>query len=208
MKNKLFIIILLITILFSNYTFAQNFTLNHNKVKDSLTYFYDNKSIKYKNVNGKIYPFGVLGVYETNNKNLYSSRSVNSISLINKNYSYDDFYWLSRIIHAESEGESYTGKVAVGSVVINRINSRHFPNTMKGVIFEKNKTLAQFTPISTGSIINTPSEESMSAAIDVLKGSRPVGNALFFLNPATASSNWIINNRNLIKKIDNHMFYD
>lgn len=88
------------------------------------------------------------------------------------------------------------------------MNLRHFPNTIKEVIFEKNETLAQFTPVATGSIINTPSEESMRAAIDALEGFRPVGNALFFLNPNTASSNWIINNRNFIEKIDNHMFYD
>lgn len=210
MLNVALITLMLIFILSTNFIFAEKFTLYPNIKKNLITFpkHFQNKSILYKNnnfnmkyriINGKIYPVEVLGVNTDN----YNENNLNEYKI----YSYDDFYWLSRIIHAESEGESYDGKLAVGSVVINRVNSNKFPDNIKEVIFQKNKTTSQFTPVSTGSIINNPSEDSIKAAIDALEGKKPVGNSLFFLNPDTANSNWIINNREFILEIDNHMFF-
>ncbi|WP_130807500.1 cell wall hydrolase [Senegalia massiliensis] len=209
LKIKL-IAVILIFILSPNFMFAEKFNSYPNIKNNLITMpkYFHNKSILYKNndfnmkykiSDGKIYPIGVLGVNTDN----YNKNNLNEYKI----YSYDDFYWLSRIIHAESKGESYDGKVAVGSVVMNRVNSNKFPDTIKEVIFEQNKNTSQFTPVSTGSIINTPSEDSMKAALDALEGKKPVGNSLFFLNPDTANSNWIINNREFILEIDNHMFY-
>ncbi|HZX21847.1 MAG TPA: cell wall hydrolase, partial [Clostridia bacterium] len=119
----------------------------------------------------------------------------------------DDLYWLSRIIHSEAGGESYLGKVAVGNVIINRVNSSLFPNTIKDVVFDRQNGYTQFSPVSDGSIYNTPGAESVRAAGESLAGSRPVGNALYFLNPRDSSNFWIVNNRKYMTTIGLHDFY-
>ncbi len=119
----------------------------------------------------------------------------------------EDLYWLSRIIHSEAQGESYRGKVAVGSVIVNRVNSGLFPNTIKGVVFDKQNGHVQFSPVIDGTIYNTPSAESIEAAVETLNGVRPVGNALYFLNPKQSTNFWIINNRKYMTTIGLHDFY-
>lgn len=119
----------------------------------------------------------------------------------------EDLYWLSRIIHAEAQGESYEGKVAVGNVIVNRVNNGKFPNSIKGVIFDKQDGYTQFSPVIDGTIYNTPNAESIKAATDVLNGARPVGNALYFLNPRKSTNFWITKNRQYIKTIGLHDFY-
>ena len=94
-----------------------------------------------------------------------------------------DIYWLARIIEAEAGGESYKGKVAIGNVILNRVNSKDFPNTIYNVIFEYYGNIPQFSPVADGTIYNTPSEESINAAKDALNGARPVGNSTYFFNP-------------------------
>jgi len=119
----------------------------------------------------------------------------------------EDLYWLSRIIHAEAQGESYEGKVAVGNVVLNRVKSSLFPNSVKGVVFDKQQGYTQFSPVLDGSIYNTPGSESVQAAKDALGGSRPVGDALYFLNPSKSTNFWIIKNRQYSTTIGDHDFY-
>lgn len=119
----------------------------------------------------------------------------------------EDLYWLSRIIHAEAQGESYEGKVAVGNVIINRVNSSKFPNTIKGVVFDKQDGYTQFSPVIDGTIYNSPDAESIKAATEVLNGARPVGSALYFLNPRKSTNFWITQNRKLMKTIGLHDFY-
>lgn len=119
----------------------------------------------------------------------------------------DDLYWLSRIIHSEAQGESYQGKVAVGNVIINRVNSDLFPNTIKGVIFDRQNGYTQFSPVLDGSIYNTPDAESVRAAREVLNGARPVGDALYFLNPRKSTNFWIVGNRKHMVTIGLHDFY-
>ncbi len=116
-------------------------------------------------------------------------------------------YWLSRIIHSEAEGEPYEGKVAVGNVVLNRVNSKDFPNTIYNVIFEYYKGIPQFSPVEEGTIYNTPSKESIKAAEDALKGVRPVGTSTYFFNPDKAKGKWIVENKTYFKRIGNHTFY-
>ncbi len=118
-----------------------------------------------------------------------------------------DLYWLSRIIHAESGAEPYRGKVAVGSVILNRVVSSEFPNTIKDVIFEYYKGIPQFSPVEDGTIYNTPSEESIQAAKDALKGVKPVGNSTYFFNPDKAAGKWIVNNKTYVTRIGDHVFY-
>ncbi|MBM7582270.1 N-acetylmuramoyl-L-alanine amidase [Caldicoprobacter guelmensis] len=119
----------------------------------------------------------------------------------------DDLFWLARIIHAEAAGEPYIGKVAVGNVIMNRVKSPGFPNTVYGVIFEYYKGIPQFSPVQDGTIYNTPSGESYRAAQEAYYGLRPVGDALYFFNPAKASGSWIVRNRTYITTIGNHVFY-
>ena len=120
----------------------------------------------------------------------------------------DDIFWLARIIHAESQGEPYIGKVAVGNVVMNRVNSKQFPNTIYGVIFEYFQGIPQFSPVADGTIYNNPSAECLKAAEEAYWGSKPVGNALYFFNPKKAAGSWIVNNRQYITTIGNHAFYN
>jgi len=123
-----------------------------------------------------------------------------------KSYSKDDIYWMSRIIESESGGEPFGGKVAVGNVVLNRVESPEFPNTIYGVIFDK-KYGVQFEPTINGTIYNSPSYQSVSAAKRALNGENNIGNCLYFLNPQIASSFWIVNNRQYFTTISNHDFY-
>ncbi|TYQ16556.1 UNVERIFIED_CONTAM: N-acetylmuramoyl-L-alanine amidase [Acetivibrio alkalicellulosi] len=122
-------------------------------------------------------------------------------------YNSGDLYWLSRIIHAEAQGEPYSGQVAVGNVVLNRVNSNHFPNTIYNVIFEYYKSIPQFSPVADGTIYNTPSQSSIQAARDSLSGARPVGNSMYFFNPDKSAGTWIVHNRTFLTRIGNHVFY-
>jgi len=118
----------------------------------------------------------------------------------------DAVYWLSRIIEAEAGGEPFKGKVAVGEVILNRVQSDEFPDTIWSVIFDQ-KFGTQFEPVANGTIYNTPSKESIKAAKTALDGSNYVGDCLYFLNPTIASSNWIVKNREFYTTIANHDFY-
>lgn len=121
-------------------------------------------------------------------------------------YTQDEVFWLSRIIHAEASGESKKGLIAVGNVVLNRVKSASFPNTIYGVIFDR-KDGIQFEPTMNGSIYCTPSYNSIDAAKRSLMGENTAGASLYFLNPKIAQSNWIVKNRKYLKTIGNHDFY-
>ena len=121
-------------------------------------------------------------------------------------YNQDEVYWLSRIVHAEAEGESYQGKVAVANTILNRVESSEYPNTIYGVIFDT-KYGVQYTPVANGKIYNTPGAESIKAAKAALEGYNNVGNSLFFYNPKKSQSSWIKNNRTYYTTIGNHNFH-
>lgn len=121
-------------------------------------------------------------------------------------YNEDDLYWLSRIIHAEAQGESLQGKIAVGSVVMARVQSEDFPDTIYDVIFDTDGGV-QFTPTKNGAIYNTPNEESVTAAKLVLEGEREAEGCLFFLDPRKSTSFWVPQNRTFCVSIGCHDFY-
>ena len=121
-------------------------------------------------------------------------------------YAEDELYWLARIIHAEAQGEPFSGKVAVGNVILNRVSHNEFPDTIYGVIFDREHGV-QFTPIANGAIYNNPSNECIYAADRVLRGENVVGASLYFCNPKTSTNKWIINNRILFSQIGKHNFY-
>lgn len=121
-------------------------------------------------------------------------------------YTQDELYWLSKIVSAESAGEINSGKVAVANVILNRVESSDFPNTIYEVIFDK-KYGVQFTPTVDGAIYNTPTSQSVTAAKRALLGENVSDDCLYFLNPRTATNSWIIKNRKFYKTIGNHDFY-
>ena len=121
-------------------------------------------------------------------------------------YDADDLYWLSRIISAEAAGESLFGQIAVGNVVLNRVRSKQYPNTVYGVIFDRVGGV-QFSPVAMGTIYKTPTESSVVAAKICLEGYSVSENILFFMNPRIATNNWISKNRPYAFSIGNHDFY-
>ncbi len=121
-------------------------------------------------------------------------------------YSEDEVFWLARIIHAESRGEALLGQIAVGNVVLNRVRSAYYPNTIYGVIFDR-KYGVQFSPILDGTIYNTPGYSATLAAKICLEGYDVSEGAFFFLNTSLATSSWIPRNREYAFTIGNHDFY-
>lgn len=122
------------------------------------------------------------------------------------NYNQEDLYWLSRIISAESRGEPLLGKIAVGTVILNRVASSEFPNTIKGVIFDQ-RWGGQFEPVRNGTVYNAPTEESVIAAKLCLEGARAAGKSLYFLAPSLTQNHWIMENRTYVTTIGCHWFY-
>lgn len=143
---------------------------------------------------------------EEDNSKATLSESVGTIKSADEYYGESRLYWLSRIISAESRGESIYGKIAVGNVVLNRVASKGFPGTVYDVIFDTSSGV-QFTPTSDGSIFNEPDEESVIAAKLCLEGYSVSHSILFFLNPETATNSWISENRTFVTAIGGHEFY-
>lgn len=108
---------------------------------------------------------------------------------------------LARVIYSEARGESYTGQVAVGAVVMNRIESPLFPNTIKGVVFQP----WAFTAVNDGQYWLTPDRTAYSAALDAVRGWDPSGGAIYYYNPVTATNTWI-RSRSTIVQIGRHVF--
>lgn len=123
-----------------------------------------------------------------------------------KFYGKEDLYWLSRIIFAEAGAEPFEGKIAVGNVVMNRLKSEYFPDTVKGVIFDKRFGI-QFSPAYSGSINRTPNEDSVRAAKIALEGAMVVEAALYFSPAYRAEKSWAGKNRDYLTQIGNHVFF-
>lgn len=139
--------------------------------------------------------------------NITTAQNQNTTVSVSKvTYTEEDLYWLSRIVSAESSGEPYEGKLAVANVIINRMKSNEYPNTIKGVIFDKSFGV-QFTPVKSGTIYNTPTTESIQAAKEALHGTNNIGNSLFFVNSDKTTLTWIQTSRTYYQTIDNHDFY-
>lgn len=108
---------------------------------------------------------------------------------------------LAKLIHGEARGEPYKGMVAVGAVVLNRVDDSRFPSTIAGVIYQA----GAFDAVSDGQINMTPSTSAYNAARDALNGWDPSGGAIYYFNPATATNKWIWS-RPLTVVIGNHRF--
>lgn len=99
----------------------------------------------------------------------------------------EDVFLMSQIVFAESKGEPYEGKVAVASVILNRVLDPAFPNTIADVVFQTNA----FSCVVDGVISVTPNQECFNAVYEAIKGNDPTNEALFFYNPAIATCSWM-----------------
>ncbi len=116
-------------------------------------------------------------------------------------YSSNDVYLLAKLIAAEARGESYTGQVAVGAVVLNRVEHGSFPDSISGVIYQA----GAFSAVKDSNWSVTPNATAQKAARDAINGWDPSGGAIYYYNPKTAKSQWI-RSRPIIAVIGNHVF--
>lgn len=117
-----------------------------------------------------------LGITNTNDNTQSSTNNENNVWL------------LASIISGEARGETYAGQVAVGAVVLNRVKHPSFPNTISGVIYQP----GQFEAVSDGQINLTPTDSCIKAARDAMNGWDPTNGALYYWNPKTATSQWVL----------------
>lgn len=135
-----------------------------------------------------------MGITSSSNNSSSSSSSSNNNSSSNVNL-------LARAIYGESRGEPYTGQVAVGAVILNRVKSSSFPNTISGVIYQS----GAFDAVSDGQINMTPDSTAKKAAQDAINGWDPSYGAIYYFNPSTATNKWIWS-RPLTVTIGKHRF--
>lgn len=139
-------------------------------------------------------PDGIAGSQTLNYLGLSSSSN-------NYGFTQSEIDLLARTISAEARGEPYEGQVAVGAVILNRIEHPSFPNTLAGVIYQN----GAFSCIDDGQINEPVYESSKRAAVDAMNGWDPSGGAIYYYNPVTATSKWI-RSRPIIVTIGAHVF--
>jgi len=124
-----------------------------------------------------------------------------STSSGSSSYTSSDLYLMAKTIYAEGRGESYTGQVAIGAVILNRVKSSSFPNTVSGVVYQP----GAFTAVSDGQINLEPDDTAYNAARDAMNGWDPTYGCLYYYNPAVATSSWIFT-RQTVTVIGKHVF--
>ena len=138
-----------------------------------------------------------------NLKNEIIAKTASSSTSTNKASTGNMVDLLARLINGEARGEPYKGQVAVGAVVLNRVKSSQFPNTISGVIYQKN----QFSCITDGQFNKAIAKDSTvyKAAQEAINGSDPSNGALFFYNPKTSKSKWLFSLKT-VATIGSHRF--
>ncbi|WP_027964481.1 spore cortex-lytic enzyme [Halalkalibacillus halophilus] len=116
-------------------------------------------------------------------------------------FSQNDIQLMAQAVYGEARGEPYVGQVAVAAVILNRMESSTFPDSVSGIVFEP----LAFTAVADGQIYMSPDETAQEAVIDAINGWDPSGDALYYFNPDTATSSWIWS-RPQIKRIGKHVF--
>ncbi|WP_156291628.1 cell wall hydrolase [Oceanobacillus salinisoli] len=119
--------------------------------------------------------------------------------------SYEDMELMAKLVHAEAKGEPYAGKVAVATVLLNRVDHKDFPNTIPGVIYEKSGGYYAFTPVQNGTINGGYTAEDMKAVNEAIAYRGQGNGSIFFYNPKTAVSDWVFSRETTVT-IGNHRF--
>ena len=140
---------------------------------------------------------GIAGTQTLKAMGIMTSSTSSSTSSSNSN----DVNLLARLIYGEARGEPYTGQVAVGAVVMNRVKNSSFPNTISGVVYQS----GSFDVVSDGQINLSPNSTAKKAAQDALNGWDPSYGAIYYFNPKTATNKWIWS-RPVTVVIGNHRF--
>ena len=167
---------------------------------EAVRYFQRKNGLTADGIAGKA-TFEALGMNESAKALENQGGSSGGSSNSNSNYTSSDTYLLAKAIYAEARGESYEGQVAVGAVIMNRVRSSKFPNTVSGVIYQSNA----FTAVSDGQINLSPDKTAMNAAQDAINGWDPTYGCLYYYNPAVATSSWIFG-RQTVTTIGKHVF--
>lgn len=155
-------------------------------------------AVKYFQRTNGLTPDGIAGTQTLKAMGIMNSSSSGSSSSSTSN---NNLNLLSRLVYSEARGETYTGQVAVAAVVLNRVKSSSFPNTISGVIYQR----GAFDAVSDGQINLTPDSTAKKAAQDALNGWDPSYGAIYYFNPNTATSAWIWS-RPMTVTIGNHRF--
>lgn len=155
------------------------------------------EAVKYFQRKNGLVVDGIAGKNTLEAMGIFNSSSSSNSSSSNSS----DLNLLARLIYGEARGESYTGQVAVGAVVLNRVKSSSFPNTISGVIYQS----GAFDAVKDGQINLTPNATAKKAAQDALNGWDPSYGAIYYFNPATATNKWIWS-RPVTVTIGNHRF--
>ncbi len=150
--------------------------------------------------------FGFSHRYSSAENTTYLTRVRSSIVSGNEFYDTEELLWLSKIINAEAGGEPFLGKLAVGTVILNRVDSDEFPDSVYDVIFD-NEHGVQFTPTSNGAITAEANNDSVLAAKISLEDTRISDDILYFLNYEIATNFWIVENCRYVMSIGSHDFY-
>ena len=140
------------------------------------------EAVKYFQRKNNLAVDGIAGKNTLEAMGIFNSSSSGSSSSNSSNLNL-----LARVIYGEARGEPYTGQVAVGAVVLNRVRSSSFPNTISGVVYQK----GAFDAVSDGQINLTPNSTAKKAAQDALNGWDPSYGAIYYFNPSTATNKWI-----------------
>lgn len=159
-----------------------------------------NAVIYFQRSNG-LSPDGVVGEQTAKALGLNIGSSTQTSNSSSNNANSSNAYLLARLIYGESRGEPYKGQVAVGAVVLNRVESSKFPNSISGVIYQS----GAFSVVSDGQINLSPDETALKAARDALNGWDPTNGCLYYYNPAKTSNKWI-RSKPIMLTIGEHVF--
>jgi len=213
MKNKFFISLIFLFLFLSMGIFA---LVQFTQSKEVNAYAVDMSEVQVRLQELGYYNGAINGLYDDatvvaiknfqRDNGIYVSGAVggvtaNALGIYMSEQESNDLYLLAKCIHAEARGESYIGQVAVGAVILNRVASPDFPNTIYGVIYQP----WAFTAVHDGQINLEPEASAYQAATDALNGWDPTYGSLYYYNPRTATSSWIFN-RQTVTVIGKHVF--
>lgn len=159
------------------------------------------EAVKYFQRKNGLTADGIVGKKTLSALGMSSGTNSGNNSGATSSYSDADVALLTKLIYGEARGESYVGQVAVGAVVMNRVKSASFPNSISGVIYQS----YAFTAVDDGQINLTPNATARKAALDAMNGWDPTYGAIYYYNPRTATSQWIFSRQTTIT-IGNHVF--
>ncbi|WP_306471838.1 cell wall hydrolase [Bacillus sp. AFS015802] len=149
-----------------------------------------------------------VSVIQLKKKNDLKSNEIypgQTIKIPENNITPEDRELLAKLVHAEAKGEPYAGKVAVATVVLNRVDSAEFPDTIKDVVYQVSNGYYAFSPVQNGEINQEPSQEAKDAVQEALAFRGQGKGSLFFYNPVTSTSDWITS-RDTLLTIGKHRF--